>query len=82
MALGLVHVFRLQQQPHVDGREPCLFESCGALDEVRTRGPREIVDVILHEAVRGLAGRRIEPLLARRPWRRRPSPFGTVMRTS
>ncbi len=40
------------QQPHLHGRQPRLLESGQPHDVVRTRRPREVVDVLLDEAMR------------------------------
>ena len=53
MPVGLADMFRLQEQPHVDGRQRRVLEPRRALHVIRTGRPREIVDVFLIVAVQG-----------------------------
>ena len=55
-------VLRLEQQPHLHRREPGALEPAAPLQQVGARRPREVVHVVLHEAVRGLAARAFQTL--------------------
>src|SRR5262249_60154307 len=51
MPFSLTLVLRLQQQAHLDGGQRWMFEAGGSDEVIGARGPREIVDVLLIEAV-------------------------------
>ena len=82
VALGLRRVLGLEQQPHLDRRQPRMLEARGPHEVVRARRPREVVDVVLVVAVGRRAVARCRGARARTPVAPSGQPAGTVSDTS